>query len=339
MCRVHSKWKKVPHLSFHKYHEVKATVNEIKKTNTRTRAIHCWTFSSITFCKKGSNRKGSNHRSPVNNGIYNSRSVLFDLEADEAAFFSYLDNINGRGRWRNLGRLSFTYFRPLSFRDGFNEVTIRATDRNGNFVDIIRGFRVDSRAPRIARTKPRRGFVNGEFTVQFTEANPSILELNYGTISDTRNKVLDIENDCVLYRRRYSCSTEVNLEDFDGKKIRYWFELTDISGASDESRLVEIDVDTTDPVLDNPGSFWEQGEDRLNRYIFFNLEIDEDNFKEVNYIDLNSLRPRERRICSRLREGVCERRTAFRSGDHVLDVNILDKAGNSITERVEFSVV
>jgi len=101
-----------------------------------------------------------------------------------------------------------------------------------------------------------------------------------------------------------------------------------------------LDVDTQFPVLENPDDFWEQGEGKKNKYIYFNFEVDEENFDEITYIDWNDRRPRWRRLCSRLKNGVCEKKKSFRRGGHEVDIQIMDEAGNAVsTERLEFWVV
>ena len=53
----------------------------------------------------------------------------------------------------------------------------------------------------------------------------------------------------------------MDLEDYDGQVIDYTFELEDIAGnIGVQRRPVSLEVDTTFPVLNNPESFWEQGE-------------------------------------------------------------------------------
>jgi len=275
--------------------------------------------------------------------VYNSRYVLFDIESNEPATMKYLDNINGRGRWKTLCSRCDEYDRSRSLRDGLQDITIKATDINGNSINITRQFSIDSKKPRIYRTAPKKGFADGMFQVQFKEENPTSLKLYYGIFGDMREKNIALENPavCYEYKKKTYCDTSVDLNDFDGKIIKYWFELEDIAGTVDESKTKELEVDTTFPVLNNPGSFWEQGDGRYNKYIYFTFNVTEKNFDEITYIDYFDIRARERRLCSRLNnKGVCEKRKSFRKGDHVVDIKIIDEAGNDIsTERIEFTVM
>lgn len=270
------------------------------------------------------------------------RRVYFTMNVIDNNFDEvyYLDNSDERARERSIcRRLDGTLCEGrASFRDGEHNITIYAVDEAGNIAKENLIFFVDSRDPRISRTEPRRGFASGVFNVEFDEENPISLFLNYGN-SQTgfRNQEVDIDNSCFM-DRRYECETSVNLSDYHGQEIVYWFNITDILNQTDQSREEELGVDSVAPILNNPDSFWEQGEGRYERYIYFTFNITEENFDEINYIDLNDDRPRERRLCSRLRDGICETRKSFRTGDYNLQITILDEAGNSIKRFIEFSV-
>ncbi|MAG01875.1 hypothetical protein CMI42_00920 [Candidatus Pacearchaeota archaeon] len=276
--------------------------------------------------------------SPSDGEVFNSRKVLFDIEGNEPASMSYLDNINGRGRWKRLVSLASSYFRERSMKEGLNDITIKGIDRNRNEVEEVVTFFVDSRDPKIRRTYPKRGFANGIFEVEFSEANVVDLDLHYGNDeTGYRSEDVDLDN-CTLLRNKYGCDVAVLLDDYSGQDIEYWFEIEDIAGNVDEGRHVVLGVDVEDPVIVNE-DFWSQGEGRYNRYIYFNIEIDEDNFDEVSIYDNNDRRPRWKRICSRLREDRCIKKVSFKTGLHEVDVQVMDEAGNAISRRIEFEVV
>lgn len=181
--------------------------------------------------------------SPVKNFVYNSRKVVFDLTTDEISSIYYIDALNGRGRWKKLCINCKFYNNGLSFRDGLNDIIIKAVDKNKNSVEIQRQFYVDSKKPRISRTYPKRGFADGNFDVQFSEENPKSLFLHYGTFSDSRAAELDLGS-CVYERKRYYCSIDVELKDFNNQRISYWFELKDIAGNIDKNKPISLGVDT-----------------------------------------------------------------------------------------------
>ncbi|MBS3093110.1 hypothetical protein J4456_00845 [Candidatus Pacearchaeota archaeon] len=270
--------------------------------------------------------------SPVDNAIYNSSKVPFNIQSNEPATLSYLDM---RGRWKRLVSLSRLFTKSLTFSDGLNNITIKGEDRNGNEMLVTRSFYVDSEEPNVRSINPRDGFANGMFDVQFSEENPKVLKLHYGNVmSGMREKIVDI-NTCTIERGRYTCQTSVDLKDYDNEEITAYFHLVDIAGSSDESKHVMLDVDSTAPVLNNPSSFWMQDE----KYIVFNISITEINFDEISYIDSSESRPREKRICSRLKDGICEKKSMFKKGHHNVQIVIKDDAGNMMTKDFEFDVV
>ena len=77
----------------------------------------------------------------------------------------------------------------------------------------------------------------------------------------------------------------------------------------------------------------------FEKYIVFNISITEINFDEISYIDSSESRPREKRICSRLKDGICEKKSMFKKGHHNVQIVIKDDAGNMMTKDFEFDVV
>jgi len=288
--------------------------------------------------------------SPDNGDNYDSRKVLFDLACDgEICDFYYLDNINGRGRWKKLANNKGSYYKKISFKDGFNSVTIKAVDMNNNPVNVTREFRVDSKEPRIKKTYPKKKkFASGLFEVQFSEVNPERLELVLAEVPLSRGDVgdelerflLDIENDCELVKKKYYCDIDVALDSYNGEDIEYYFVLEDIVGNVARSKKVMVSVDTEDPVILNLEDFWMRGEGRYERYVYFNISIDEENFDEAVYFYVdNRGRLRDKRLCSRLRDNVCTVKKSFRSGETLLNVTIFDDAGNYAVGLIEEDIV
>ena len=154
--------------------------------------------------------------------------------------------------------------------------------------------------------------------------------MHYGTDSDPRTQPVDIESECDSIKGnsdKQGCwINDINLEDFNGEEIEYWFTLTDMVGSEDESRHYTLDVDTEDPfIINNPGFYTSD-----DMYIYFNIEIDEDNLDEVTLsYDYNG-KPRERRLCTRLKDGICEKKFRMRDDYSGYQLNILDEAGNSV---------
>jgi hypothetical protein len=279
--------------------------------------------------------------SPAQDGLYTSRSVLIDLGLDERSDIYYYDNIYGRNRWTRIcndcNAGDPAYSRKRSFKEGFNNLTFRAVDVVGNEVNFTRTFVVDSRVPRIHRTQPRSGYASGVFEVQYTEDNLKVATLFYGN-EDTGMREVNLTG-CESGSKEW-CDVDVDLSDYNNQKIEYYFILEDIAGNIKKSQMRRnLKVDTVFPVLNNPDSFWSQGAGRYSRYIYFEFNVSEENLDEISYTYLDSRnRTRERRLCSRLRNGICETKKSFRKGEHDLGIMIIDKAGNAIGDSIEFVV-
>ena len=49
-------------------------------------------------------------------------------------------------------------------------------------------------------------------------------------------------------------------------------------------------------------------------------------------------RLREKKICSRLKDGMCEKKIRFKSGHYELSVTAIDEAGNSVGKSMSFDI-
>ena len=267
---------------------------------------------------------------PINNSVYNKRAVLLDLQVNEESDLSYTDNNDEDGRWKNICQGCLSYNNSRSFDEGWNNITIKAEDVLGNpsFFDVF--FFVDSKKPIIKKTEPRNNaYASGEFIVTYYEENPEDVWLNYGN-NATGNRSVKLLG--CLGGKREECEINVSLADYDGQEIEYWFNITDIAGYFVKSRIGKVKVDVTAPVINYLNY------DIIGRYVYFNISITEQNFDVIEYYDNNDLKPRWRRLCSRLRNGSCVVRKIFSYGNHSLDIQVTDKAGNSVGENIEFVI-
>ncbi len=278
--------------------------------------------------------------SPSNNAVYNVRNILFDIRTNEPATYYYLDNINGRGRWKSIGSNTQSISKTINFKDGLNDITIKAVDRNKNENTTRLVFTVDSKEPKITKTFPKKGFANGDFNLEFIEENPVELVLHYGNSAVGFRQMEFYINECETVKSKKTCEDSVVLSDFNEQDIEYWFVLEDIAESVHESKHLVLSVDSSAPVLLNPASFWSRGQGKFNKYIQFNMEINEPNLEEVSFIDNSEAKPKYKKICSSLKDGKCVKKQSFKKGTHALDVRILDKAGNSFEASLgEFVVV
>jgi hypothetical protein len=267
---------------------------------------------------------------PQEGEVYSKRSVPLDLEVDERSDIYVIDNLNNRGRFTRICSDCTSHQRGKGFKEGLNDITFKVVDVVGNEQFYTRTFFVDSKKPRMTRSEPRKGFASGDFSVQFREDNPELLVLKYGN-SLTEFREMDVSLDsCQSFRGKTDCFTSVDLSDFNGQEIIYWFELTDKAGTTAIGRQVFLDVDTVSPVI-------EELEYTLGTRgsVEIVLKVDDDNFDEATYKIVSDVRGKEKRFCSRLRDGMCFKRLRFRdSGEHVIDFTVFDEAGNAVAERL-----
>jgi len=270
--------------------------------------------------------------------IYNQRrfsvNVSTNIIVEEIEYIEWWDN---NPRWRRLCRNCDEYgmFRnkKKSFNQGWNNVSFKATDFLGFSVEKNVLFFVDSRNPDIDKTYPRRGFADGNFIVEFEELNPVNLTIFYGNDSQQ----IDINLSCVQDERHedeYECNFFVNLSEYNNKEIEYYVYLEDIAGNFDISRERDIQIDMTDPIINEINFTIDR------KRVEFEINITELNFDGVYYIDWNDRRPRERRLCRRLDDdGICSKKKTFRYGEHNLTIIALDGAFNNATENLFFEII
>ncbi|MFH1607770.1 MAG: hypothetical protein ABIA78_01420, partial [archaeon] len=264
--------------------------------------------------------------------IYDIRRLEMNISLDrEVEKLEYLDSESSSNRYRTLCRncneYGFLREKTKSFSEGEHNLSIRATDEFGNSVEKNISFLIDSKNPRISRTEPRiRSITNGnDFYVKFKEDNVKELILNInGTIYP-----ID-KNECLPDRNYLECYLEIDVDQFDGEEVEYFFKITDIAGNIDESRLTKIKIDTNPPKINNPTTFYTND----SRYIHFNVNITEENLDEVYLTYDYHNRSRESRLCSRLEDGICEKKFRYRDYYANYQLNVIDEAGNSIAVPV-----
>lgn len=273
-----------------------------------------------------SNPIGLEVYSPTN-GTYDNRRVSFDMTTSiEVAKIEYMNLDDNRPRFITLCRNCEEYGHYLNrlrtLNEGENNLVIRATGYFGEIEEKEARLFLDSRLPTISRTNPIRGFASGEFSVKFREENPEELVLFYGNESLENSVSVDLDS-CEEDRGYSNCNVNVSLEEFHLSEVSYYFRLTDIVGNEAESRARTLDVDIAAPIINN----FEMEED--GRRIHFLFEVNEENFRQITYIDYEDSHPREKRLCSRLNsDGVCEVTRSFTRGNHILEIFASDKAGN-----------
>jgi len=275
--------------------------------------------------------------SPLDNEIYNSKSILVNISLGEKADLYYSDNADGKNKWMKICSDCDVYSKKKSFKEGFNNITFKAVDFLGHRSYVTRIFNIDSQAPRIHKTEPKEDFISTEFSVDYDEENVNSIKLVYGNIL-TGFKSKFLEN-CQSGKKQ-KCSTIFSLKEYDGQIIEYWFEITDLAGNIAVSKTIKAKVDETFPILNNPVSYYTQGVGINSRYLYFKFNVTEKNLDKITYSYLDSRnKTREIILCSKLdKNNICETKKSFTKGNYSITVQITDKASNMIGYPINFKV-
>ena len=269
--------------------------------------------------------------SPLDGGLFTSRNVLIDLTSNEQVDVHY-QKASDPGRWTKVCSDCAAYSRERSFDEGLNEVTFRAVDRANNEAFYTISFNVDSKAPKLGSLQPESGFASGTFQINFDEENPDELILYYGNYQiGFRDHALNIGTECTPTSGDTECETVVDLSDYEGQQIEAYAILTDIVGNIDESSRSQLDVDNALPII-NSIDYTVDG-----KKVNFVVNITEPFLKEVTYIDNSESNPKEKKLCSTILDGICEKKVTFNTdGSHEVVITVRDEADNAATQTVTF---
>ncbi|MBS3155506.1 hypothetical protein J4404_03335 [Candidatus Woesearchaeota archaeon] len=259
------------------------------------------------------------------NMIYETKRVPFNittsLEVSKIEYINYADtNPSFRRLCRNCNEYGNSRERLKSLKEGENNITIRATYDGGltkeeNILAIV-----DTNAPKISKTLPANNdFTNGSlFSVKYTEENLQSVTLYYNSS----------ESLVCNSGKNQECTTSADLTSHDGEEIEYYFEVTDILNNSAQSKKTLIKVDTTSPIIEDLNYSISKSR------IILTLNITEQNLDKVQYKDLNQKNPRFRTLCTKLEQGICEKRISFSGDAPNITIQVLDKAGNSAEQII-----
>ena len=263
--------------------------------------------------------------SPMDNKIYNEKRISFEIElSEEAESLLYSDNGNRFERLcKDCDEYGMSRRKTETFKDGVHELIIRAIF-DGEEVNYPVSFIVDSKEPKILKTYPKRNSItNGnDFYIKYTEENLKKVSLYFNPIL-----ILD---ECDVSGRNIVCEPDINLSDYDGQTISYYFIVEDIAGSIDKSKPIRVEVDTTAPKILNEDDFYRKD----SKYIYFDINIDEKNLDDVVLFYDYRGRTREKKLCSKLRGGVCEKKFRMKDDYSNLKVVVLDEAGNLVEAGV-----
>ena len=275
--------------------------------------------------------------SPVNNYVYNSSKVLFDLTTNEHSTIYYKNNANPDSKFKMIAGNRAVYNNQISFRDGFYNITIRAQDSSENNADVIKSFYVDTKKPKIDSPKDNS---DGSISFKFEEANPSVLKIVIGN-NKTGYISQDINlNNCNGVNGKYICNYNITrdipnskLKPYEGLQVESWIELKDISGKIGTSKKVKRTIDLTAPNINNPSTMFSIN----GNYGIFNISISEKNILGVYYNEKTS-KDQIHTLCTNLKDGICYKKVLFSKGDHDIMVFAIDKSGNYAYKEFIFAI-
>jgi len=260
-------------------------------------------------------------------GIYMSRRLPFNItltkEAEKLSYVNYADsNPIQKMLCRNCKGFGHTKTTFKSLREGENLLIFRAEDK-GKIVEKNVSLIIDSESPKIIDTAPKSGLASGLFEIEFEEKNPFLLEINYGNYQiGFLTQEIKLSSDCQQRNAKYYCSAKVNLSDYDGNQIEYYFFLEDLAGNHQVSRARKLEVDISPPAISS-FDFEVNGEK-----VVFSLEVEEPYLDKITFIDLMDSNPRETVLCNALQDNSCIKQVSLREGDHNITVIVRDVAGN-----------
>jgi len=268
--------------------------------------------------------------------IYSERGIVFNITLTKEAKLEYKNWNDNTLKWKtlcsNCNEYGESRIKRKSFSEGEYNITIRATDDVGQVKEENILFSVDSKKPKISKTLPKRNsFTNGsDFYIKYTEDNVKNVSI---TIQGSEIQVYPVDiSKCVESKKYTECFVDLNLSDYDGQSIEYWFEVSDyVRDVS--SRKTKVKVDTTSPVLtvNSPENNLTYG-----RKVVFNISVSED--VKIEYIDNSA--SRWKRLCSNCDEyGESRKKTkSFKRGVHDILIRATNKAGNIDIKEINFDV-
>ena len=270
------------------------------------------------------------------NGIYGKKAVNFNITLNSfVEKLEYKNNNENFPSWRTLcfkcNGFGVLRNSTINLREGENNIIIRARDRFGNIVEDNRTLFIDSISPTTSVMLPGiNQYTNGsKFYIKFKEANLESVKLFYGRGTNIKN----ISNSsCVSGFNE--CYFDVNLSEFNGVKILYWFEITDVfRKISTKSKEIIIDVNPPVMKVITPVNTTYDAISSKGRLVI-NMSTNEN--VKLKYINYNDLVPKTKTLCSNCMKYVGTQ--TFVNGTNNILITATDKAGNSAEKNVLFEV-
>ncbi|MFA5857039.1 MAG: hypothetical protein WC867_06770 [Candidatus Pacearchaeota archaeon] len=218
--------------------------------------------------------------------------------------------------------------KELIFSPGNHTLSIVAFTKDGKSQSLNTNFFIDSKEATTSIIEPKaQSYTNGKiFSVSYSEENLESITLYYG------NERI-VKKDC-LKGKNQKCSFELNLSKYNNQEIIFYFEIKDLAGNIKTTKKTNVKVDTVKPLITNPESLFTYN--GIN--VYFKINVNEKNFQAIEYLDsLDGTNAKYKQLCSTLdTKGRCERMIGFKRGSHNVKIKVLDKAGNYITQDINF---
>ena len=258
------------------------------------------------------------------------KKILLDILTDKLSLVYYIDNSDPE-KPKTLCKNCNAYSKIKSFNDGNWDITFYAEDENQQHaVPFNAKFFIDTKIPIIQKTYPKKNeFADGIFIVEFKEENPQTLILHYGDDESSVNLA-----QCTESKKKYTCEADVSaqIEKYDGEVISYWFELTDEVGNEAKYKTTLITVDTTEPKINSINYVIDGTSAELA------IDITEANLESITYENSASSKPKETKLCTKLKDGICTKKIKLVEGSNTIDIRVYDKVGNEVAEQVQITI-
>ncbi len=184
------------------------------------------------------------------------------------------------------------------------------------FLISAQSFSNDDKIPRISKIFPNnKDSTNGsDFKIRYTEDNMKRVMITFDGVSFNKTGCPS--------GRNVECIIPINISEYNGELIKYFFTVEDEAGNKGYSKKKEVFVDTKRP---NITSF---DLDTQNQKVRITVGFEEDNLKIVEYMDNSDSRSRWKRLCNHDENGFCFKRVTFRGNAPDITVRVTDDAGN-----------
>lgn len=267
--------------------------------------------------------------------LYGVSKIPFNITTTKnVKSIEYRDLKSTRTTWTRLCTNCSNYgnsaIKIKTLADGAHEISIRATSYDEIVKEETISLIVDSKAPKFYSTSPKiNKFTDGsDFYVKFIEDNTKEVEL---IINKTNSYEV---TECYKTGKYTECYADVDLSEFEGKEIEYFFKVSDdLRTAS--SRPVKVKVDSLFPEIEVVSP--ENGEE-YNRKVNFEIKVNESNLNSVSYAYEYQGKERKYILCTRLTNGMCNVTKSLFPGNYSVVINVEDKAGNLVGTTLDFKV-